>query len=381
MRSILRDGANRRAAEGQTTVTHVLPDVRIAEYELGPVSIDARGPLSDAVLGLIAGDASRADDVVARAHAAAGATAAAERDDDIQLALFVLYALSYGSLAQIGAEWEWDPRLIEARVMLERAFEAAVRRRVGEIEVPAAQATDVAEALFEMTAPTPGPSVARHIARHADLTQAREFLVQHSIYTLREADAHSWTIPRLTGRAKAALLEIQADEYGGGSHERVHQVMYARTLRSAGLDDTYGRYVDAVPAQTLAAFNLMTMFGMNRRLRGASVGHLAAFEMTSSIPCRFVAEGLRRLGFDDDVATYYDEHVEADAVHEQIAGRDLAGSLAEDEPQLVADIMFGAAACLAVEGWAGEWMLERWRAGQSSLRDSAVSRTIDGRAA
>src|SRR5690606_24011301 len=136
-------------------------------------------------------------------------------------------------------------------------------------------------------------------ARQADRAQALEYLVQRSVYTLREADAHSWAIPRLTGRAKAALLEIQADEYGGGAHERMHQVMYARTLRSAGLDDAYGRYVDAVPAQTLAAFNLMTMFGMNRRLRGAAVGHLAAFEMTSSIPCRLIAEGLRRLGFDD----------------------------------------------------------------------------------
>lgn len=358
-------------------MTHVLPDVRNAEYELGPVSIEARGSLSDAVLGLIAGDASRADDVVPLAHAAVAASTT-ERDDDIQLSLFLLYALSYGSLAQIGAEWEWDTRLIEARVTLERAFEAAVRRRVGEVEMPAAQAASVAEALFEMTQPTPGPSVARYIARHADLSQAREFLVQRSIYTLREADAHTWTIPRLTGRAKAALLEIQADEYGGGSHERMHQTMYARTLRSAGLDDTYGRYVDAVSAQTLAAFNLITMLGVNRRLRGASVGHLAAFEMTSSIPSRLVAEGLRRLGFDDDVTAYYDEHVEADAVHEQIAGRDLAGSLAEDEPHLVADIMFGAAACLAVEGEAGALVLERWQAGESSLRDCAISHTIHG---
>src|SRR5690606_18627058 len=114
--------------------------------------------------------------------------------------------------------------------------------------------------------------------------------------------------------------------------------------RSAGLDPRYGAYVEAVPAITLASFNLMTMFGMNRRLRGAAVGHLAAFEMTSSLPCRMVADGMRRLGFGDDVVDYYDEHVEADAVHEQIAARDLAGGLVEDEPLLLADVMFGAAA-------------------------------------
>jgi hypothetical protein len=118
----------------------------------------------------------------------------------------------------------------------------------------------------------------------------------------------------------------------------------------------------------------MTMFGMNRRLRGASVGHLAAFEMTSSIPCRFVAEGIRRVGFGDDVADYYDEHVEADAVHEQIAGRDLAGSLAEDEPELLPDILFGAAACLTVDGWASDHILHSWEAGRSSLRPAETTR-------
>jgi hypothetical protein len=97
-------------------------------------------------------------------------------------------------------------------------------------------------------------------------------------------------------------------------------------------------------------------------------GHLAAFEMTSSIPCRFYGNGFRRLGYGADVTWYYDEHVEADAVHEQIAGRDLAGSLAEDEPELLEDILFGANACLTVDGWAGDHILDAWEAGRSSLR-------------
>ncbi len=67
----------------------------------------------------------------------------------------------------------------------------------------------------------------------------------------------------------------------------------------------------------------------------------------------------------------YDEHVEADAVHEQIAGRDLAGSLAEDEPALLEDILFGAAACLTIDGRAGDHILGCWEAGRSSLRGEA----------
>lgn len=329
----------------------------------------ARGPMSDALLRLLGGeDAVPAAQLPELARRAA-ATADAVHDGDLQLSLFVLYALAYGSLDQLGAEWEWHPQLIEARTALEGSFEAAVRARVDPPEAPEPRREAVASALFEFTKPTPGPSLSRYIARRADLEQVQEYLMQRSIYTLREADAHSWAIPRLTGRAKAALMEIQADEYGGGSFERMHQEIYARALRGAGLDDRYGAYVDVVPAITLASFNLMTMFGMNRRLRGAAVGHLAAFEMTSSIPCRFVAEGLRRVGYGDEVADYYDEHVEADAVHEQIAARDLAGSLAEDEPELLGDILFGAAACLVVDGWASDHILHAWEAGRSSLRE------------
>jgi len=114
---------------------------------------------------------------------------------------------------------------------------------------------------------------------------------------------------------------------------------------------------------------MMSMFGLNRRLVGAIVGHLAAFEMTSSIPNKLYADGLRRLGYGEDVTDYFDEHVEADAVHEQIAARDLAGGLAEDRPDLLPDIMFGAAACLAVDGWVGEHILEAWSRDESSLRE------------
>lgn len=92
----------------------------------------------------------------------------------------------------------------------------------------------------------------------------------------------------------------------------------------------------------------MSMFGLNRRLRGAIVGHLAAFEMTSSVPNRSYGDGFRRHGFGADVTDYFDEHVEADAVHEQIAARDLAGALVADEPQLLESVMFGAAACLDI---------------------------------
>ncbi|MFC8682019.1 iron-containing redox enzyme family protein [Microbacterium ureisolvens] len=337
-----------------------------------PALFTARGQLSELLLDVLTDEPDDAlVDGLAEATEAALMTDDVLRDDDVQLSLFLLYALAYGSVPALDAGWEWHPALIAARIRLERTMEARLREIVPMPDLPEPTRDAVAQSLFELTAPTHGPSVSRFVAKKADREQLDEFLIIKSIYTLREADPHSWAIPRLTGRAKAALVEIQSDEYGGGDPGRVHAAIFAQTMRGCGLNDAYGAYVDCAPAIVLAALNMMSMFGLNHRLRGATVGHLAAFEMTSSLPNRSYGDGFRRHGFGTDVTWYFDEHVEADAVHEQIAGRDLAGSLAEDEPDLLPDIVFGAAACLAVDDLVGAHILESWDAGRSALRQSA----------
>lgn len=150
----------------------------------------------------------------------------------------------------------------------------------------------------------------------------------------------------------------------------MHAEIFARTLRAMGLSDTPDAYLDLVPAITLTAVNTMSFFGLHRRLRGAVVGHLAAFEMTSSLPNKHYGNAFRRLGHGPEVTWYYDEHVEADAVHEQIAARDLAGSLAEDEPELAGDIIFGACASLHLDELVGAHLKAAWTSGRSALRET-----------
>jgi hypothetical protein len=75
---------------------------------------------------------------------------------------------------------------------------------------------------------------------------------------------------------------------------------------------------------------------------------------------------LRRLGL-ADATDFFDEHVEADAVHEEIAAHDLAGTLAREEPALAADIVFGARALLLLDRLFAEHVLSAWGAGASSL--------------
>ena len=90
--------------------------------------------------------------------------------------------------------------------------------------------------------------------------------------------------------------------------------------------------------------------------------------MTSSVPNRRYANGLRRLGLGGDATDFYDEHVVADAVHENVAAVDLAGGLARQAPELAADILWGAAALIELEGRFARHLLDSWEAGRSSLR-------------
>ena len=149
----------------------------------------------------------------------------------------------------------------------------------------------------------------------------------------------------------------------------MHSALFAKSMDRLGLDARYGAYVDHVPAITLATVNLMSMLGLHRRRRGAIVGHLAMFEMTSALPNRRYGNGLRRLGFDSEAAVgFFDEHVEADAVHEAVASVDLAGGLVRMEPHLAGDLLWGARTLTRIEARWAEHVLGAWDEGRSSLR-------------
>jgi hypothetical protein len=322
----------------------------------------ARGPLSEALLDALAGPPSRC-----RLPAICSVEPLA--DEDLQLALYCCYELHYRSFAGVDPRWEWQPSLVAARAALERPFEEAVDAVVGRHPV---EPGEVEDALREAVAADHGPPLARFLEREATLDQFREFLVHRSAYQLKEADPHSWAVPRLGGRAKEALIEIQADEYGGGRRGRMHATLFANAMAALGLDERYGAYLDQVPGPTLATVNLMSLFGLHRRLRGAIVGHLAAFEMTSPEPNARYARGLRRLGASERATEFFDEHVEADSVHEAVAAHDLAGGLAITEPHLATQILFGARALLELEARFARPLLAAFESGRSSLRDPSA---------
>ncbi|MEO5852817.1 MAG: iron-containing redox enzyme family protein [Nocardioides sp.] len=308
----------------------------------------ARGGLSAQVLGAL-----RTGDV------APTLTRVRPDDDaDAQITLWALYEQHYRGFDDADAALEWHPTLIALRGGLEEAFVADLRSRF----VPPPAVGPFAESFFAYVAAFEGPSVATHVQRRADRGQVLELLRARSLYQLKEADPTTWAVPRLPARPQVALMALQFDEYGAGDPARQHARFFARGMEACRLDPTYGAYVDDAPVEVLAQNNAMSLFGLHRRWRGAAVGHLAAFEAASSLPSRQMAQGLRRLDLPEQIAAYYDEHVEADAVHEQLAVREICAPLVEQEPALLEDVFLGAFTCLDLEARTARVLLDAWAA-------------------
>jgi hypothetical protein len=294
-------------------------------------------------------------------------------DDDLQLALYCCYELHYRGLPGVEEGWEWEPSLIAFCRTLEAAFESQLRAAIPRSQVLPA---DAGEALWSLTRNDEGPSLSGWLRDNGTLAHARELAIHRSGYQLKEADPHSWAIPRLGGRAKAALISIQSDEYGNGREKEMHASLFAQTMDALNLNSHYGHYLDCLPAPTLATTNLITMLGLHRRLRGALVGHLALFEMTSVGPMSRYSDWLESLGVPAAGRAFYDVHVEADVVHQHIAVDDLVGGLLQAEPALADDVMFGAQALSLVESRFTESLLTCWQNQRTSLLQPTCERAI-----
>lgn len=281
--------------------------------------------------------------------------------EDLQAALYICYELHYRGFDDVADAWEWNPDLLGFRAELEKVFLTYLRERVE----PGSDAVAEMKKVEVESTRDEGPS--HHLSSHGTWTQMQEYFVHRSIYHLKEADPHAWAIPRLTGQAKASFVAVEFDEYGGGHRARMHQQLFADLLDAAGLDSTYLGYLDQVPAATLATVNVMSLFGLHRGLRGAAVGHFAATEISSSPGSARLVTALRSMGAPEPCVHFYAEHVEADAVHEQVVRHDVVGSLIAELPALEPDVVFGMRVADYVEARLGDQLLGAWTGGESSL--------------
>jgi hypothetical protein len=284
---------------------------------------------------------------------------------DVQLALYVCYELHYRGFAGVDPVWEWNPALLHLRARLEHAFLEVVNKAVGAITADESAAAEM-DALSVEPVEGQGPSL--YLREHGTWEQMREYFVHYSLYHLKEGDPHAWAIPRLLGQAKASFVAVEYDEFGAGRGTHVHAQLFADLMAAAGLDWSYLGYIDQVPAESLAVVNLMSLFGLHRAYRGAAVGHFASTEITSPPGSQRMVQALERMKAPVECVEFYREHVEADAVHEQVVRTDVVGDLVAREPNLNRDVVFGIRARDVVEERLATHLAACWREGRTSLR-------------
>lgn len=337
-----------------TAAPEVESNRRLLDWPLRP---RARGPLSSAVLSALQ-----------RSPGTLGTTPPIScidplGDDDFQLALYLCYEVHYRGFGD--AAWEWDLGLLGFRAELEQVFLDGLRDEIGSIDP--VEPFEVAPRMDTLIQSSTGPSLSKYLSEIGTLEQLREFCVHRSAYQLKEADPHTFAIPRLRGEAKAAMMEIQFDEYGSGNASNMHSALFADTLIALGLNPSYGNYVGVLPGVTLATVNLMSLFALHRQRRAALVGHLAVFEMTSVEPMGRYSRALGRFGISPEGRRFYDVHVDVDAHHAVVARDRMVAGLVEVEPHLAADVLFGVAAVLLLEKRFSSYLLNAWSVRGCSL--------------
>ena len=313
-----------------------------------------RGPLSSALLAWWTDQRPLPDTLAPVGNATV--------DDDLHLALWACYQLHYGGFAGVDDALEWDPATLAFRGRLETLFERDLR-----LEHRAADLPENPVSALRAISGWAGPPLARTVGSRGTREEVREVAVHRSAYQLKEADPHTWAIPRLRGPGRAAMVEIQADEYGDGVPGEAHCELFAAAMVDLGLDPTFGAYVDRLPGVTLATDNLVSMFGLHRRLRGAVVGHLALFEMCSVVPMGHYLRAARRLGGLAALERFYEVHVQVDEHHARLALEEMVAPMVAADPDIAADVVFGAAALSRVESRLADHVLRSWAAGRSSL--------------
>ncbi len=319
-----------------------------------PVLPAPRGPLSLAVLDAL------------RGHTAEPSTSEISSADpygnDLQLALYCCYELHYRGFAGVSDDMEWDPKLLGLCRQLERSFLAALRADVA----GGADVSIEVDGLLVETVDASG--ISHHLRRAGQLWELREYVAHRSLYHLKEADPHAFVIPRLSGPAKAALVTIEYDEYGAGNADRGHAWLYAEMMAELGLRSDYGAYLDVAAAATMAEVNFMSVCGLHRQLRGALVGQLAAMEVTSSPASDHMVRAMRRLGCGPAAIEFYAEHIEADAVHEQLVRHGVITLLLAAEPDLAGDVVFGIQASALLADRFSDLLLKSWAEHLPTLR-------------
>ena len=215
-----------------------------------------------------------------------GSSACAIEDPDAQLALWILYELAYRGFDGVARRARVGPppagparRLGDGRSRA--ASGAATRELVDSVD----DVDDPAEQVLAMVDRADGVSLSTFLRREATREQVLEYLRERSVQQLKESDPQSFVLPRLDGRGQGrAGRDPVRRVRRRATPSACTSTCTPRRCAAAGLDPSYGAYVDEISAVSLASANVMSLFvpeppapwGRARPLRGLRGHQLGA---------------------------------------------------------------------------------------------------------
>lgn len=154
----------------------------------------------------------------------------------------------------------------------------------------------------------------------------RNFLLQSSADLLAEASASALGVVGEFGAPQSALFRILIDEFGYGSHDRKHSVLYRSVMRDFGLSDEYNAGWPLFDTAALALHNTIHFLFQNPGNVFLQVGFLLFAETAYQ---RSTRDHFRYLSaFHPQVdARYFGEHAHIDLHHTRMVIEEVAAPL------------------------------------------------------
>lgn len=306
------------------------------------MSIESTPLAEDLAAGLLAGDEALRE--------LQDAQPAGRRDRF--LALHQVYDLHRRSLDEIGdlAQWQHHP----AVVAIKSRLEADWIHELDECAVREAGDGDTAEAMRSLAAHARAPRIYRWLADEADWEPTLHFLaLEGGPDDIFDDLVATCQVGLPSGPAKLELAGNYWDEMGNGQLEHVHSALYQRFVGEVALP-RISRHEQ--PTEALERSALLGLVAVNRALQPEMIGALGLIELSAGPQCRYVDQGLGRLGASDDARAFYRMHAVVDPLHGagwlDNAVTPLAGQRPEWGPRILRGAAWKNAVNEAFFGWA-----------------------------
>lgn len=268
------------------------------------------------------------------------------------LVLHQIYDLHRRSLDDVGdlVQWQHHPAVVTIKSRLETDW----IHELDQCAVPEAGDGGTAEAMRSLAAHARPPRIYRWLADEADWESTLHFLaLEGGPDDIFDDLVATCQVGLPFGPAKIELAGNYWDEMGNGKLEHAHSFLYQRFVEAVALP-RIPRHER--PIEELQRSALLGLVAVNRALQPEMIGALGLIELSAGPQCRYVDQGLGRLGASADARAFYQMHAVVDPRHGAGWLENAVTPLAEQRPEWGPRILRGAAWKDAVNaaffGWA-----------------------------